>query len=53
VLVRSLMLAMPPSSSEVLAAACDRALDDVVGAMGLEGPRVEAVDPDDGAVTLR
>lgn len=52
VMVRSLLLVMPTTSSGALAAACNRGLDDVVGAMGLSGPRVEAVDPDDGAVTM-
>jgi hypothetical protein len=52
VLVRSLLLVLPTTSSNALAAACNRGLDDVVGAMGLGGPRVEAVDPDDGSVTM-
>ena len=52
VLVRSLLLVMPTTSRDALAAACNRGLDDVVGAMGLGGPRVEAVDPDDGSVTM-
>jgi len=52
VLVRSLLLVMPTTSSDALAAACNRGLDDVVGAMGLGGPRVEAVDPSDGSVTM-
>jgi hypothetical protein len=53
VLARSLRLVMPTTSSDVLAAACNRALDDLVGAPGLGGPRVEVVDPNDGSVTMR
>ena len=53
VLARSLLLVMPTTSSDALAAACNRALDDVVGVIGLGGPRVEAVHPDDGSVTIR
>ncbi|MCJ2120082.1 hypothetical protein MKK65_26505 [Methylobacterium sp. J-001] len=52
VIVRYLLAALPTTSSDALAAACNRGLDDVVGAMGLSGPRVEGVDPDDGSVTL-
>ena len=52
VLVRSLLLVMPTTSSDALAAACNRGLDDVVGAICLVGPRVEAVDPNDGSVTM-
>lgn len=52
VLVRSLLLVMPTTSSDALAAACNRGLDDVIGAIGIGGPRVEAVDPDDGSVTM-
>lgn len=48
----ALLRIMPTDDSNQLAAACNRGLDDVVGAMGLNGPRVEAVDPDDGAVTM-
>ena len=53
VLVRSLLVIMPTTSSDVLVAACNRGLDDMVGAAGLVSPRVEAVDPDDGSVTMR
>ena len=52
VLVRYLLFVMPTTSSDLLAAACNRGLDDVVGAVGLISPRVEAVDPDDGSVTM-
>ncbi|MCJ2049395.1 hypothetical protein [Methylobacterium sp. J-070] len=52
VLVRSLLAVMPTRSSDILAGACNRGLDDVVGAIGLVSPRVEAVDPDDGSVTM-
>ncbi|MCJ2020525.1 hypothetical protein MKK84_24360 [Methylobacterium sp. E-065] len=38
VLVHSLMLVMPTTSSDALAAACNRGLHEVVGAMGLGGP---------------
>ena len=53
VLVRSLLLVLPTTSSDVLSAACNRGLDDVVDAIGIGGPRVEAVDPNDGAITMR
>ncbi|MCJ2069565.1 hypothetical protein MKK75_12320 [Methylobacterium sp. J-030] len=53
VLVRSLLLVLPTRSSDVLATACNRGLDDVAGVIEIGGPRVEAVDPDDGAVTMR
>lgn len=53
VLVRSLLLVMPTASSHALASACNRGLDDVLEAIGLGGPRDEAVDPDDGSVTMR
>jgi hypothetical protein len=49
VLVRSLLLVMPTTSSDALAAGCNRGLDDVVGAIGLGGPRVEA---DHGSITI-
>ncbi|MCJ2086245.1 hypothetical protein MKK88_09585 [Methylobacterium sp. E-005] len=52
VLVRSLLLVLPTTSSGALAAACNRGLDDVVGAIGIGGPRVDHVDPDDGSVTM-
>ncbi|MCJ2134278.1 hypothetical protein MKK69_09465 [Methylobacterium sp. J-026] len=53
VLVRSLLLVMPTVSDDALAAACNRELKTVVGAIGIGGPHVEAVDPDDGSVTMR
>lgn len=52
-LVRHLLRALPTDSPAALAAACNRALDEVVGAMGLAAPRVEAVDLADGSVTMR
>ena len=52
VLVRCLLGVMPTRSSDMLAVACNRGLDDVVGAVRLLSPRVEAVDPDDGSVTM-
>lgn len=52
VLVRCLLGVMPTTSSDVLTAACNRGLDGVVGAVGLISPRVEAVNPDDGSVTM-
>lgn len=52
VLVRCLLVVMPTTSSDVLTKACNRGLDDVVGAVGLVSTRVEAVDPDDGSVTM-
>lgn len=52
-LVWSLLAVMPTTSSDVLATACNRGLNDAVGAMGPIGPRVVAIDLDDGSVTMR
>ena len=52
-LLREILFVMPTRSSNTLTAACNRALDNTAGVMGLSGPRVEAVDPDDGSVTMR
>ena len=52
-LVRNLLSAMPTRSSNVLTAACNRALDDTVGETGFIGPRVENIDLEDGSVTMR
>jgi hypothetical protein len=48
-----LLSVMPTDDSAILAAACNIVLADIFAAMGLTGPRVEAVDPDDGSVTMR
>ena len=45
VLVRSLLAVMPTTSSDVLAAACNRGLDDVVRAAGLVSPRARRLTP--------
>jgi hypothetical protein len=52
-LMRVLLSVMPTDDSAVLAAACNSVLADIFVAMGLTGPRVEAVDLDDGSVTMR
>ena len=52
-LVRHLLAVMPTDASEVLAAACNRGLNEAAGAVSLGGPRVEAVDLADGSVTMR
>ena len=52
-LMRRLLTVLPTEDSDVLAAACNSVLDDVLAAMGLPGSRVESVDPDDGSVTMR
>ena len=52
VLMRALLNVMPTEDSATLAAACNSILADIFAAMGLTGPRVEAVDPDDGSVTM-
>ena len=52
-LLRDLLSVMPTQCSNTLTAACNRALDNTAGVMGLSGPRVETVDPDDGSVTMR
>ena len=49
--MRELLDVMPTDDSNVLAAACNRFLDRLTP-MGMPGPRVEAVDPDDGSVTM-
>ena len=51
-LVRSLLAALPTTSSDTLTAACNRGLDDVVATIGPGGSRVEAVDTSDGSVTM-
>ena len=51
-LVRELLTVMPTGDGYVLAAACNRGLDQCE-AMGMPGPRVLVVDPGDGAVTMR
>ncbi|MHB2204922.1 hypothetical protein [Methylobacterium sp. CM6257] len=51
-LMRELLGVMPTDDSHVLAAACNRFLDRLA-TMSTPGPRVEAVDPDDGSVTMR
>lgn len=50
-LMRELLGVMPTDDSDVLAAACNRFLDRLA-TMSMPGPRVEAIDPDDGSVTL-
>ena len=52
-LLREILFVMPTQCSNTPTAACNCALDNTVGVMGLSGPRVEAVDPDDGSVTMR
>ena len=52
-LMHAVLNVMPTDDSAVLAAACNSVLADIFAAMGLTGPRVEAVDPDDGSVTMR
>ena len=42
---------LPTDDSDRLAEACNRGLQ-VLIRMGVQGPRVEAVDPDDGSVTM-
>ncbi|MCJ2067490.1 hypothetical protein MKK75_01495 [Methylobacterium sp. J-030] len=53
VLVGNLLPVLPTRSSDVLATASNCGLDDVAGVIEIGGPRVEAVDPDDGSVTMR
>ena len=50
--VRSFLLVLPTVSGDALAAACNRGLDDVVNAIGIGGPPIKAVDPDDSSVTI-
>ncbi|MGE8128948.1 hypothetical protein ACQKQD_18405 [Methylobacterium sp. NPDC080182] len=50
-LMRELLGVMPTDDSDVLAAACNRFLDRLA-TMSMPGPRVEAIDPDDGSVTM-
>jgi hypothetical protein len=51
-LMRELLDVMPTEDSNTLAVACNRFLDRLA-TMSTPGPRVEAVDPDDGSVTMR
>jgi hypothetical protein len=51
-LMCELLGVMPTEDGGVLAAACNRFLDRLA-TMSTPGPRVEAVDPDDGSVTMR
>lgn len=51
-LMRELLLALPATSGEVLAFACNRHLS-VLADCGMHGPRVETVSLVDGAVTMR
>jgi hypothetical protein len=51
-LMCELLAVMPTDDGDVLAAACNRFLDRLA-TMSTPGPRVEAVDPDDGSVTMR
>jgi len=51
-LMRELLAVLPTSSSHVLAVACNRHLS-VLAECGMHEPWVEAVDPDDGVVTMR
>jgi hypothetical protein len=51
-LVRELLAVMPTEDSDVLAAACNRFLNRLA-TMNAPSPRIEAVDPDDGSVTMR
>lgn len=51
-LMCELLGVMPTEDSSVLAAACNRFLDRLA-TMSTPGPRVEAVDPDDGSVIMR
>ena len=51
-MLRAVLSVMPTSSGLDLAAACNRCLDRIAG-LHLPIPRVAAVDPDDGSVTMR
>lgn len=51
-LMCELLDVMPTEDSGVLAAACNRFLDRLA-TMNTPGARVEAVDPNDGSVTMR
>ena len=52
-LMHALLSVMPTEDSATLAAVCNSVLAEIFAAMGLTGPRVEAVDPDDGSVTMQ
>jgi hypothetical protein len=52
-LVRELLSVMPTASSDVLAAACNRFLDQLASIDEERRPWVEAVDPIGGCVTMR
>lgn len=50
-LLREVLSVMPTQSSAVLADACNRCLDRISG-LHLPTPRVQAIDPEDGSVTM-
>jgi hypothetical protein len=50
-LLRGLLSVMPTQSGTVLADACNRCLDRIAD-LHLPTPRVAAVDPEDGSVTM-
>ena len=50
--MRELLLVMPIHDSDDLAEACNRGLQ-VLIRTNVQGPRVAAVDPHDGSVTMR
>lgn len=51
-LMRELLLVLPTDDSDRLAEACNRGLQ-VLIRTGVHGLRVEAVDPDEGSVTMQ
>ena len=50
--MRELLLVLPTDDSDRLTEACNRGLQVLIG-MGVYGPRVAAVDPDHGSVTMQ
>ena len=52
-LVQALVRVLPSEDGAFLATVCNFTLVDALGGMDTGGPRVEAVDPDDGSVTMR
>ena len=50
-LMGELLRVLPTDDGDRLSEACNRALQ-VLFQMGVQGPRVAAVDPDDGSVTM-
>ena len=52
-LMQALLRVLPTDDGKLLTDVCNFALDDALGGIDPSGPRIEAIDPDDGVVTMR